>query len=177
MTRTLRTLLPALAAFAGLTSSARAQVTIQVPFVTVQTGNGGVYVRAPFVNLQIPRSIIVAQPVETPPPPERLGEPIPVPLPKPGQTDFSVPVPVLRPTVARPQTHREFVETFKPAPGSYEVTLLHPITEKPVLVSFTLPAGQARNVRSWPRQINFDYGGRRDITIRFLADGSVRVMN
>ena len=74
-------------------------------------------------------------------------------------------------------THREFAETFKPAPGTYDVVILHPVTHKPVQVTFTLPPGAARNVRSFLRQINFDYGGRRDVTIRFLGDGRVRVTN
>jgi hypothetical protein len=170
----------ALTALCGLTSSARAQVTIQVPFVTVQTGNGGTYVRAPFVNLQVPRRVIVSPmppaPVEVVPAPERLGAPIPVPLPKPGQTEFSVPVP-LTTTPTRPMTPQQFVDTFKPAPGTYDVVLLHPATNRPVQVTFTLPEGTARKVRTFPRQINFDYVGGRDVSIRFLADGRVRVTN
>jgi hypothetical protein len=74
-------------------------------------------------------------------------------------------------------THREFADTFKPAPGTYDVVLLHPVTNKPVQVTFTLPPGVVYNVRTFPRQINFDYGHRRDVTIRFLADGRVRVTN
>jgi hypothetical protein len=30
-------------------------------------------------------------------------------------------------------------------------------------------------VRTWPRQLNFDYGNRRDVSIRFTADGRVQV--
>ena len=171
-----RFFLAVVATCAGLVSSAHAQVVVQAPFVTVQVGNGGVYVRAPFVNLQFPRRIM-APPAETAPVSERIGDPIPVPLPRAGQTDFSVPVPLPRSTVSRPQTPREFAETFKTAPGSYDVVLLHPKTNQPVTVRFTLPEGQARQVRTFPRQINFDYGGRRDVTIRFLADGRVRVSN
>jgi len=177
-----------LTALLALTASARAQLTIQVPFVTVQTGPGGVYVRAPFVTVQVPRSVVVAPPQSPAPPPtpmpapvdpapvQRIGDPIPVPLPKPGQTDFSVPVPLPGQPAARPMTHREFAATFRPAPGTYDVVLLHPVTNQPVQVSFTLPPGEAR-VRTWPRQLNFDYGGRRDVSIRFLADGRVRVTN
>jgi hypothetical protein len=184
--KTLRLGLTSLAALVALTASARAQVTVQVPFVTVQTGPGGVYVRAPFVTLQVPRSVVVSPapapvasaPVEVLPPPQRIGDPIPVPLPKPGQTDFSVPVPVRDvPAATRPLTHREFAATFKPAPGTYDVVLLHPVTNRPVQVSFTLPPGQPRAVRTWPRQLNFDYGSRRDVGIRFLADGRVQVTN
>ena len=173
----IRFCLPALAFVAGLTSSGRAEVIVQVPFVTVQAGPGGVFVRAPFVNLQLPRYVVVPTPMPPPSPPERIGDPIPVPLPKPGQTDFAVPVPLTRSEATTPPTHREFANTFKPAPGNYEVVLLHPVTNKPVQVSFTLPAGQVRKVRTFPRQINFDYDGRRDVTIRFLADGGVRVTN
>jgi hypothetical protein len=111
------------------------------------------------------------------PPPRRLGDPIPVPLPRPGQTDFSVPVPLPTPPPARLLTHREFAETFKPAPGTYDVTLLHPVTNKPVQFTFTLPPGQSYRVLSLPRQIIFDYGGRRDVSIRFVPDGRVRVTN
>ncbi len=161
------------------------------PFVGVQVGGDGVYVRAPFVNLRIPRRVVVmpapttrvvepSLPVEEvlpPPRTQKIGDPIPVPLPKPGQTDFSIPVPLPRAETVRPQSHREFASTFKPAAGTYEVVLLHPVTNQPVKVSFTLPVGQPRNVRTLPRQINFDYPGRNDVTIRFLADGRVRVTN
>ena len=178
--------LPALAALVGLASTARAQVTIRVPFVSVQVG-GGVYVRAPFVRVAVPGyygvpasgSYVVPTPVmpatEVLPPPRAIGDPIPVPIPQAGQTDFSVPVPLPRST--RPQTPQEFTESFKPAAGSYDVVLLHPVTNKPVQVNFTLPEGSARKVRTFPRQINFDYDGRHDVTIRFLADGRVRVTN
>ena len=184
MRPTFRFWLPALAALAGMASSARAEVVVNVPFVSVRVGGGGVFVRAPFVRVQTPPVVVAPAPgpavlppsLEVAPPPEKIGDPIPVPLPKPGQTDFSVPVPVPLPP-ARPLTHREFAETFKPAPGTYDVVLLHPVTNAPVKVTFTLPEGTARNVRTFPRQINFDYGSRRDVTIRFLADGRVRVTN
>jgi hypothetical protein len=173
--------LPALAALAGLAASARAEVIVNVPFVHVRVGGGGVFVRAPFVTVETPRIVVapasgptVLPPVEVAPPPQKIGDPIPVPLPKPGQTDFSVPVPLPAPRV---MTHREFADTFKPVPGTYDVVLLHPVTHKPVQVTFTLPPGTARAVRTFPRQINFDYGSRRDVTIRFMGDGRVRVTN
>jgi hypothetical protein len=184
MRNALRFWLLALAALAGAAAPARADVDIHVPFVAVHVG-GGVFVRAPFVRVQAPRPVVivpgpgptVAPPTDVLPPPARFGDPIPVPLPKPGQTDYSVPVPLPSGVAPRLLTHREFAETFRPAPGNYDVTLLHPVTNKPVQVTFTLPEGEARKVRSFPRQINFDYGGRRDVSIRFLADGRVRVTN
>jgi hypothetical protein len=177
--------LSALVVLSGLTSSARADLDIRVPFVAVHVGSGGVWVQAPFVRVQAPRPVVIAPapgpgiapPVEVAPQPQKIGDPIPVPLPKPGQTDFSVPVPLKSPAEARALTHREFAETFKAAPGTYDVVLLHPVTHRPVAVTFTLPEGQPRRVRTFPRQINIDYVGRRDVTIRFMADGRVRVTN
>src|SRR5579872_2461093 len=122
MRPTSRSWLPALAALAGLASSARAEIVVNVPFVSVRVGGGGVFVRAPFVRVQAPPVAVYPAPGPTPvevaPAPQKIGEPIPVPLPKPGQTDFSVPVPL---PAARVMTHREFADTFKPAPGTYDV--------------------------------------------------------
>jgi hypothetical protein len=98
-----------------------------------------------------------------------------VPIPKPGQTDFFVPVPLPQPQ-AHAMSHREFADTFKPAPGSYEVVLTHPVTNKPVNVTFTLPAGTPSKVRVLPRRIAFDYG-RQTVLILFQGDGTVRVSN
>src|SRR5579875_3701130 len=63
-------------------------------------------------------------------------------------------VPELPPPAAlplRPLTVSEFVATFKPLPGKYEVLLIHPKTGCPVKVCFTLPPGCIRNVRYGPQ--------------------------
>ncbi len=85
----------------------------------------------------------------------------PAPLPPP-------PAPV------RPPTIGEFAASFQPAPGTYQVTLLHPLTGCPVPVCFTLPPGCPCKVRVQRRELEFDYG-RREVEIRFERHGGVRV--
>jgi len=205
MTRQLWSLgLTSLAALAGLAAPARAQIVVRAPFVRVQVGpGGGVNVWTPWANVQAPRPVVVSAvgaptivipgtnrvmpSAETAPPPARIGDPIPVPIPQPGQTDFSVPVPIPKPgqtdfsvpvpnPMGRALTHREFATVFKPSAGTHEVTLMHPATNRPVAVQFTLPEGQPQSVRTLPRRVTFDYG-RTSVVILFLNDGSVRVTN
>jgi hypothetical protein len=175
---------------------ARADIVINAPFVSVHVGQGGgVRVCTPWATVQAPRPVVVttpytppivvptrsarpAAPAQVPAPVEsapasKIGDPIPVPIPKPGQTDFSVPVPLPE---ARAMSHREFADTFKPAAGTYEVVLMHPVTNKPVNVTFTLPPGTPSKVRVLPRRIAFDYG-RQTVLILFQGDGTVRVSN
>ncbi|HZY85810.1 MAG TPA: hypothetical protein VFE78_13330 [Gemmataceae bacterium] len=145
-----------LAVLAGLTATARADVFVQVPFVTVRVG----------------RPLPVYQPPAAPLP----GEPPPVPVP-------DVPLPPPRPvvtgpavTVARPPTVREFAASFRPLPGTYKVVLQHPVTCAPVEVCFTLPPGCPRKVRVRPRELDFVYPGHT-VAVRFVHNGSVRVRN
>ncbi len=106
--------------------------------------------------------------------------------PPPGAPNGPLPpqaVPVLPPqTLApptaipvRPLTVDEFVASFKPLPGKYEVLLLHPKTCCPVKVCFTLPPGCIRGVRYNGHRIVFDYKCQRDVVIRFLHGGKVWV--
>jgi hypothetical protein len=100
-------------------------------------------------------------------------------LPPPGGT-LSAPqaVPELPPPAAlplRPMTVSEFVASFKPLPGKYEVLLIHPKTGCPVKVCFTLPPGCICNVRFTGHRIVFDYKCHRDVVIRFLCCGKVWV--
>jgi|SRR5579875_2515330 len=94
------------------------------------------------------------------------------PLPAP-QTGPELPPPTVVPL--RPLTVSEFVASFKPLPGKYEVLLIHPKTGCPVKVCFTLPPGCIRNVRFTGHKIVFDYKCRRDVVIRFLCCGKVWV--
>jgi hypothetical protein len=71
-------------------------------------------------------------------------------------------------------TPAEFVASFVPAGGAYEVVLRHPFTGRPVAVRFTLPEGRPRKVRVSRLRIQFDYGRKR-VTVRFFRDGTVRV--
>jgi hypothetical protein len=76
----------------------------------------------------------------------------------------------------KPLTLAEFANNFKPAPGSYEVVLVHPVSKAPVAVRFTLPKGSPKTVRVLPRQLVFNYG-RETVRLRFKADGGVKVIS
>ena len=84
---------------------------------------------------------------------------------------------LMPPTIVpiRPMTVSEFVSTFKPLPGKYEVLLIHPKTCCPVKVCFTLPPGCLCKVRATGHKIVFDYKCQRDVVIRFLCCGKVWV--
>jgi hypothetical protein len=96
---------------------------------------------------------------------------VPPPVPEPDV----LPVPGVVPAAAVP-TLAQFAAAFKPLPGRYEVTLLHPATGQPVTVNFTLPPGAPRKVRVHRYRLAFDYG-RHDVVLVFRRDGSVRVRN
>lgn len=87
----------------------------------------------------------------------RSDPPLPVPLPPP--TVYPAPPVELSPAPLpdRPLTLCEFANTFKPAPGSYSVCLIHPTKCCPVNVCFTLPCG-CPQVRVCKRDLIFDYG-------------------
>jgi len=78
------------------------------------------------------------------------------------------------PTAVRPLTLEEFAATFKPEAGTYEVLFVHPVSKKPVTVTFTLPPGCTR-VRCDKREIEFDYGNK-EIRLRFRLFGKVAVI-
>ena len=175
------------------TSDAAAQVYVRAPFVRVQVGGPGVYVRAPFVNLYVPPSppvyfvaprMIVAPPYfegPMPAPLENGRQPrFPAPAPKPDAQKRMPPAdpdpdPEGPPVPATPQrslTLEEFAKAFQPKAGSYEVTLLNPVTKQPTTVQFTLPEGTPRRVHVSRREIEFDYGPRRYVKIQFGQDGA-----
>ncbi len=101
-------------------------------------------------------------------------KPPPVPVPLPFPPDYAVPLPPPRPAAVPVLTHADFARAFKPAPGHYEVVLLHPVTCCPVKVYFALPAGCPKKVRVERRELEFDYG-KVEVEIRFLRDGRVKV--
>jgi hypothetical protein len=72
-------------------------------------------------------------------------------------------------------TLEQFARAFKPAPGNYEVWLIHPGSECPVKVCFTLPCGCPK-VEVSCRQIVFDYGHCERVKIRMAICGKVRVV-
>jgi hypothetical protein len=164
----MRSVLPAsvlaLAALAGATAAARADVFIQVPYVTIRVGR--------------PRPVVpVSAPVYRPPAtPADFGAPPPVPGP---DVPLAPPRPVAQGpavTVARAPTLSEFAASFRPLPGTYKVVLQHPVTCTPVAVCFTLPPGCPRKVRVRPRELDFVYPGHT-VAVRFVHNGTVRVRN
>jgi hypothetical protein len=95
-------------------------------------------------------------------------------------TIVAVPAPLAVPVVpsqsggSRPPTPAEFAAGFRPAPGTYDLLLTHPTTGLPVRVKFTLPSGSVRSLRVHRRELEFVYR-HREVAIRFLRDGRVRV--
>ena len=162
----------------GAISSADAQVFVRAPFVRVQVG-GGVYVRAPFVNLYVPPRPVIMAPYMPPPvtyappmprlvesPPPQVIPPQPAPQPKPQQNDDPEPI-----QQGQAPTLEQFAKSFQPKAGNYAVTIINPVTNEPVMVRFSLPAGNPRQVHLRRNEIEFDYGIRRFVRIEFDNEG------
>ncbi|MBI1913184.1 MAG: hypothetical protein HYS12_00240, partial [Planctomycetes bacterium] len=136
----------------ALAADARADVLIRGGPVLIRVGGPPVVVpvqtQSPSVEVQPPPGV----PLEIAPPAQ--------PVPLPGS------VPVL-PT--RPLTVREFVCSFQPTCGTHSVVLLHPFTNCPVNVCFTLPSGcgKVKVKRCLRERIVFDFG-RKEVEIVFL---------
>jgi hypothetical protein len=165
----------------AFTAPASAQVYVRAPFVEVRVGPG-VMVRAPFVGIAVYQPPVVRpiqiapKPVPIPSQAEPLLPPVPVQqaegLARPIRVETVAPPAVVVPS--RAPTPKEFLASFRPAPGAYEVVLQHPFTGQPVKVAFVLPNAQLKKVRVNKLRMEFDYRGKR-VVIRFFRDGSVRV--
>jgi hypothetical protein len=169
-------------AVAGLLAWAmpgQAQSVICAPFVRVFSdpdapGGPRVSVRAPLVRINVgdPPPVVVVPP----PPPVVVAPPPPPPVvvqpPPPVVVQPPPPVPAPAPQAL---TLQEFARTFRPAAGTYQVTLLHPRTGQPLTTTFTLPPGTPR-VTVGLRFIEFDYGRTR-VSIVFPLGGGIRVRN
>jgi hypothetical protein len=147
---------------AVVAADARADVIIRGGPVLIRVGG-------PPVVVPVQRAV-VQPPVEVQPPP---GVPLEIappaqPVPLPGST-----VPL---DPARPLTVKEFVCSFQPTCGTHSVVLLHPFTNCPVNVCFTLPSGCGKvKVKKCLRErVVFDFG-RKEVEIVFLRKGGVRV--
>jgi hypothetical protein len=148
----------------GLTSISSAQVFVRAPFVRVGVGDG-VYVRAPFVNLFVPNDpyygpvygprVVTVPPAIVVPqqPPPVVVEPQPV---QPGQA----------------MTLDAFAKTFTAKGGTYQVTLLNPLTNQPTAVRFTLPEGTPRRVIVDRNSIEWVYNLRTRVLIEFNRGGA-----
>jgi hypothetical protein len=170
MRRTLVAVLPALLMMGLGAAPGRADVIVRVPFFSLVAGSPG-YV--PVAQVRVPGLVYVqvrkASRVVPPPPPVVAA---PVPPPEREAVQPPPPQPVL--PAVQAVTVAEFARTFKPAPGTYEVYLVHPGKKCPVKVCFTLPEGCPKKVKVRPRQLVFDYG-RHWVKIRFALGGKVRV--
>jgi hypothetical protein len=162
------------------TTAVEAQVFVRAPFVRVQVG-GGVAVRAPFVRLYLPPG--PPSPVYYSPPVYLRSAPVPftAPLPTPElvpvaplqagpPADDAPPAPQQAANVMTPEA---FVKAFQPKAGSYEIELLNPVTQQPTPVRFTLPEGTPRRVNVTRREIEFSYGPRQFVRIEFDQDGAL----
>jgi hypothetical protein len=186
MKRTILLSAAVLAGWLGMVSASQAQVFVRAPFVRVAVGDG-VAVRAPFVNLWIPPDgptyyspfgprVVYVQPPPPPvivqpqpaPAPQPFVPPAPQPVPKPPIVDDAPPQPA---QPAQVMTLEAFSKSFKAKAGSYELTLLNPVTKQPAVVRFTLPEGTPKRVHVTRDSIEFIYGLRQWVRIEFDRDG------
>ena len=89
-----------------------------------------------------------------------------------------VPVPVLpaEPYPQRPMTIQEFGKCFVPTPGPHVVCLIHPATNRPVTVAFTLPDGcGCPKVTVRRREVEFKYDRHHEVELQFRHRGTVDV--
>lgn len=103
-------------------ATASAQVFVRAPFVRVQVGGPGVYVRAPFVNLfvpggpppvyVVPESVVAPQPFVAPAPAQQ-AEPIPLPMQLPKGTP-TAPQPKTPPPPPKPMPPTEKLQDQAP---------------------------------------------------------------
>jgi hypothetical protein len=199
MKRTLIATTAAVVTVLGFASASEAQVFIRAPFVRVAVGDG-VAVRAPFVNLWVPPDApyygpgpvfgprvvymqppgVVQQPQQQfqqqpqqpaqqfPPAPQPIVPQPPEPQPKPPIKDDAPPQPV-QPVQA--PTLEAFAKSFQPKAGTYEVTILNPVSKQPTPVRFILPDGAPRRTHVTRDSIEFVYGLRQWVRIEFDRDG------
>ena len=178
-----RILLVGIVVWAAGAAPASAQVYIRAPFVRVQTGPG-VFVQAPFVTIATPPPVapvyVVPPPsIYIPPTPavapriEILPTPAVAPQPTPVlQGPASVPPPPAPAAVGQPLTLNQFAASFKPRAGTFDVTLINPITNQPTNVRFTLPEGRPKRVIVDSDEVEFRYGLFHFVRIEFKANGA-----
>ena len=161
----------------SVASPSQAQVFIRAPFVRVGVGDG-VYVRTPFVNLYVPPSGPVYGPrvIYLPPPivvqsPPAESEAIPLPQAPPiPKADPNAPPLPLQPVPV--QTLESFSRSFQPKGGSFDTTVINPVTNQPTALRFSLPEGTPRRVLVSRDSIEFVYRIGQWVRIDFDRDGA-----
>lgn len=157
----------AFGALLGAAPPSRAEVLIRAPYVNLAVGqpaapgSPGICIHVPFLDLRIARG---AAPVALPPatvlaPLEQL------PTPRAAAA---------APATVKAMTLAEFASSFQPAPGTYEVLLVHPRSGCAVPVCFTLPEGCCKKVCVRRHELAFDYGCQ-DVRIHFRLCSRVKV--
>jgi hypothetical protein len=92
-----------------------------------------------------------------------------------GAPENTLPPPLPAPILpAKPPTLAQFSESFQPIPGLHDVTVIHPVTCKPITFCFKLPDGSPK-VRCGKRSLEFDYGPGCNVEIVFRLGGRVGV--
>jgi hypothetical protein len=91
-----------------------------------------------------------------------------------GQVPAVQPSPNSPPLLAGVLNLKDFFNTFEPRPGKHQVTLLHPVTGQPTVVTFILPRGKLYEMVLRKRGLDFDYGDNL-VSIVFLRNGGVQV--
>jgi len=115
-------------------------------------------------------SLCLATDVAAQPPPETI-----FPVPAPGTAIAPPPPPTFLPP-KRPPTLDEFLCTFVPLPGTYEVTIIHPVTKKPVCFAFQLPNCPLKKVHRCMNRVTFEYCNKSSVTLIFrIISGRVDV--
>lgn len=111
-----------------------------------------------------------------PPPPAFVGpDPMVIDRPKATLPDDKKPPKVDEPPPVAVGTLSvdDFVKTFKPRAGNYEIDLINPVTKKPTTVRFSLPEGLPKSVEYRGNTVEFRYGPLRFVRIEFDKDGAV----
>jgi len=114
-----------------------------------------------------PRPIFVPVPIA----PVQIVPLAPVPI----IPEFLPPQPYPIPIAPPIPTMKEFFGHFKPCPGKYEIVVLHPCSNKPVQVCFTLPDCPLKNYEVNKRSVEFDYQNGFEVDIIFRLFGKVDV--
>jgi len=139
------------------------EVIVDAPFAHVRVSEDGpdeVIVDAPFVRLRIPRDRAeYFGPSESSRPADGVEE-----LPPPEGEGLGVPAISLR----------DFARSFRPEPGDWAVTFVHPRTGELVDVYFTLPHDDLEDINLERDEIEFEYDDQ-EVKIEFRRDGRVRV--
>jgi hypothetical protein len=180
----------ALVALLAVGGGLQADIIIRAGPVTVRVGQGvSVNVR-PVVNVEV-RPLMVPRGTPAMPPaaptslpvlppdgvPLQIAPPAP-PVPLPGADTTRSVSEKPQTTTQGTQTIYDFATSFKPSAGTHEAVVMHPYSNTPVKISFTLPDGtpSVKIKGGLRRAVEFNYGNRV-VEVWFYRNGQVVVRN